>query len=253
MADPVVNLFLLEFADRHPLSSWPWYGVDGWAGRISACALVVPERLMVPFAPVDAHARRLGRRIRRHHTPCMMVGPRAACDAIWEEWAPRVHPVRWHDQQLYAIADPPALPPLPGLRRAVWDEWEALARLGAEMQLEDMDVDPRVRDGERHDELVQERVRAGRTYVVEQGGQIVYTVNVGTRSQLGSQLGGTYVPPEFRGRGIATAATAEVTRRLLDRHPRVTLHVNEANRSAVRVYEKVGFLPVAPYRLATIA
>jgi hypothetical protein len=80
----------------------------------------------------------------------------------------------------------------------------------------------------------------------------LFTINVGTRSHLGCQIGGTYVPLAHRGKGLATAATAAVVRDLLKRHPRVTLHVNEANQPAVRVYEKIGFERSVPYRLATV-
>lgn len=251
MVDPVVNLFLLGFADEHPLSRWPWYGVPGWGGRLVAAALVVPDRLMVPFAPDERDAHRLGLRLRRHHVPCMMVGPRAACDAAWAAWAPRTQPARWHDQRLYVCDAPSSLPPIEGFRRATWDEWPKVAALSAAMQIEDMDVDPRER-GQEHAKQVQERIRAGRTWVVEHAGELVYTVNVGTRGHLGCQIGGTYVPPRHRGRGIAKAATAAAVRELLKRHPRVTLHVNEANHPAVAVYERIGFVSHAAYRLATV-
>jgi predicted GNAT family acetyltransferase len=44
----------------------------------------------------------------------------------------------------------------------------------------------------------------------------------------------------------------ELCRRLLRRHGVVTLHVNEANLPAVRVYENAGFERQASFRLITV-
>ena len=43
-----------------------------------AAVLIVPTRLVVPWAPDEAHAEMLGTTLRRRHRPTMMVGPRAA-------------------------------------------------------------------------------------------------------------------------------------------------------------------------------
>ena len=63
---------------------------------------------------------------------------------------------------------------------------------------------------------------------------------------------GTWVPPGFRGHGYATEGVRALCQRLLDDHPVITLHVNEANHPAVRVYEKVGFVRTSPFRLLTV-
>ena len=120
------------------------------------------------------------------------------------------------------------------------------------MEREDLGIDPRVIEPEEHRKKVKERLTHGRTWVIERGGEYVFMVNVGTQSPMGAQIGGTWVPPENRGAGLATAGVAGVCRHLLNDHPRVTLHVNEANRPAVRCYERVGFRAADPFRLAVV-
>ena len=69
----------------------------------------------------------------------------------------------------------------------------------------------------------------------------------------GAQLGGTYVWPEDRGRGIATRAVRGLVGTLRSEGlPRVTLHVHEANTPAVRCYVAAGFRPHAPFRLMVL-
>ena len=77
----------------------------------------------------------------------------------------------------------------------------------------------------------------------------MFQVNVGATHARGCQVGGTWVPRADRGRGLASAGVAATCRWLLARYPRVTLHVNEANGPAVRVYEKAGFRRDAAFRL----
>jgi predicted GNAT family acetyltransferase len=118
------------------------------------------------------------------------------------------------------------------------------------MTLEDMGDDPYSRDPASHESSVRARIEDGRVFVIAKGDQILFQMHIGTEGPHGCQIAGTYVPPEYRGQGLATQGVAEVTRRALRKHALVTLHVNEANTPAVRAYEKVGFHAFAPFRLA---
>jgi RimJ/RimL family protein N-acetyltransferase len=244
--DPVVNLFLRGFLATREVDRGWWYGVGD---PLRAVVLVVPTRVAVPFAPDPADGARLGAHLARQHGPTLSVGPREAVDALWSTWTGAA-PTRRHDQRLYVLdAAPPPIPEPTGFRPGRVVEWPEIARGAARMEREDLGTDPTA-DRERFEESVRERLRFGRTWVVHQGGRHVFQINVGTRHVDGAQLGGTWVPPEARSRGLATAGVAALCRRLLDTgSPRVTLHVNEANGPALRVYEKVGFRPDAAYRL----
>jgi len=249
-ADPEINLFLLGFLAVHPMDRAWWYGVGG--DRLEGVILVLPGRLAVPWCPDPHHAESIGSLLRQLHRPCMMVGPRDDTDRIWRSWARGRPPVRCYDQRLYVLRSIRRGDDLPGFRRAVPADADQVARHASAMELEDLGMDPAAESERAHRKAVQDRIGSGRTWVVDRGGEIVFQVNVGTTSRLGCQIGGTYVPPEHRGSGLATAGVRATCAFLLRRYPVVTLHVNEANHSAVRVYEKCGFTRSSPMRLLTV-
>lgn len=249
--DRVLNLFLLGMLGSVPLDRLHWYGVpDG--DRLRAAVLVLPGRLCVPYAPEPQDAVAIARHLDRHERPCTSIGPRAAVDAIWEAWGQRSRPAQVHAQRLYALRTPPPHGPDLRVRRARHEDWPVVSRNAILMELEDLGRDPSADDPRRHERVVQDRIAAGRTWVVEHEGDIVYQINAGTALPWGCQVGGTYVPHAHRGQGWAQLGTAEVCARLMKVHPLVTLHVREDNAPAVRVYENVGFQRATPLRLVTV-
>ena len=246
-----MNLFLLGFLAVHRLERAWWYGTFG-GGALTGVVMVLPGRLAVPWIEGRSDAVALGRHLATLHTPCMLVGPREACDGLWETWAGDVQATRFYDQRLYTVKSAPEVGLVNGFRRASFDDWPAVAQWAAEMEEEDLGSNPASEDPELHERVVQERVKSGRTWVIERAGEIVFQINVGTTTAWGCQIGGTYVPKPHRGKGLATLGVAALMDRLLARQPLVTLHVNEANHPAVRVYEKVGFSRAAPFRLITV-
>jgi ribosomal protein S18 acetylase RimI-like enzyme len=245
-ADPVANLFLLALLDQGP-ALWPWYGVRGDDERLVAVAVALPT-LVVPYATDPAYAAAIGVALRSVLTPDLLVGPRDDVDALLAAWTDAV-PAVFYDQRLYVLDVEPA-PRDSGVRRAGLEHVGQVAELSAAMDREDLGRGPA--DARVHRAVVTDRIVDGRTWIAEREGRIVFLVHVGTRHHLGCQVGGTYVHPAHRGQGLATACMADVGRALLARHPLVTLHVNEANLPAVRVYEKVGFRRARPFRLAIV-
>ena len=59
-----------------------------------------------------------------------------------------------------------------------------------------------------------------------------------------ARIGPVYTPREHRGRGYASAAVAEVSRRLLDEGVRVCLFTDQANPTSNRIYQALGYRPV---------
>lgn len=58
------------------------------------------------------------------------------------------------------------------------------------------------------------------------------------------RIGPVYTPAEHRGRGYASAAVAEVSRRILAAGDRPCLFTDRANSTSNRVYEALGYQPV---------
>ena len=251
--EPETNLFLIDVARSRTLAQTDdetWFGLGS---PLQAVALVVgregPDRrarLVVPFGDADACVR-IGERIQRDGPVKMLIGPRAACDGIWQGLAQGTPSVCFN-QRLYTCTQTTDGPGI-RIRLAAVEDAERIAPLAAAMMVEDLGVDPRVPDPDDHLDNVRSRCTNNRTLLAELDGHIVFLLNVGTLCDDGTQVGGTYVVPEFRGRGLSTAGMRSATAALLSMTRCVTLHVNEANTPAVRCYERAGFQRAAPFRL----
>lgn len=253
LADVEVNLFLLGMLETWPRVVANWYGIFSAAGRLTSTALVFPGRLVVPWAPEPSEARALGWHMAKHHPPCMIVGPRGASDELWSAWASSLPTRCWFDQRLYVCRQVAGRPSVPGFRKARMSEWQVLASNAGKMEAEDLGRDPYRAEPSAFERAVKARIERGDTWVIERDGQLVFQINVGSQTVWGTQVGGTYVPPKYRGNGYAVEGTAALCCQLFRAGCRmITLHVNEANIPAVRTYERVGFERGAAFRLITL-
>jgi GNAT superfamily N-acetyltransferase len=87
--------------------------------------------------------------------------------------------------------------------------------------------------------------------VWEGGGEPVSLAGWGGATPNGIRVGPVYTPPELRGRGYATALTAELSRRLLDGRlfeggrRFCFLYTDLANPTSNAIYERIGYRRVA--------
>lgn len=249
--DRLTNMFLLGLLGTQPLDHACWY-VATVGEQVEAVVMILPRLLAVPYAVEPSTCEVLGTFVRDRHTPCLTVGPRADCDALWAAWSPNSEPLRRIDQRLYRCSEVADEPEPARLRAARPDEWMEIAEYARQMEIEDLGRDPAAHDPDLHAKVVKGRIAAGRTLVIEAQGEIGFTVNIGTETSFGCQVGGTFVPPHLRGRGLATRGMRAATRHLLRRHPVVTLHVNEENHPAVRCYEASGYQAGPAFRICTV-
>lgn len=99
---------------------------------------------------------------------------------------------------------------------------------------------------------VAQRVRARRTYVLEENGELVFKVDIGSRSQCGAELEGLYTLPAQRRKSHATLCLGQISRFLLSSLPRLTLRVEEKDESMARIARKVGYLAGRTQRLVLV-
>jgi predicted GNAT family acetyltransferase len=85
--------------------------------------------------------------------------------------------------------------------------------------------------------------------VAEMGGRIIAKANTSAVSFTRVQIGGVFVHPDYRGRGIARQVCAELTQTLIAAGWGVSLFVKKRNQSAQAVYRSIGFRPIADYRI----
>ena len=173
-----------------------------------------------------------------------VLGGKEGTEAFGEAYA-ALHGLRWHADRaqgvyrLTTLVEPPH--PAPGALRAADADEEPdlihgwITAFAAEVRLP---ATPRERD--------LAAAREGRVFLWEVGGEAVCLVGVGGHTPNGARVGPVYTPPEFRGRGYASAATAAVTRRLLDSGKAYTfLYTDLDNPTSNKIYRALGYEQVA--------
>ncbi|MDR1909389.1 MAG: GNAT family N-acetyltransferase [Spirochaetaceae bacterium] len=81
-------------------------------------------------------------------------------------------------------------------------------------------------------------------------GKMVGKINTNAESFTRHQIGGVYVLPEYRGRGIAGRLTAELAAAVQARGRGLSLFVKKWNAAARAVYFRVGFAQDGDYRIS---
>ncbi|MDR0706464.1 MAG: GNAT family N-acetyltransferase [Treponema sp.] len=98
--------------------------------------------------------------------------------------------------------------------------------------------------------MITERlVKHERILIAELGGRIVGKINTNAVTPSWVQIGGVYVHPSYRQRGIATRMTAVFVQGLLGEGKRASLFVKKEKPAARNVYSKVGFRVAGDYRI----
>jgi predicted GNAT family acetyltransferase len=136
-------------------------------------------------------------------------------------------------------------------RLAERSDEDRVLKLSAAMYTEEMGENPMARDPDGYRRRVRMLISRGWTYVYESAGKLQFKMDVGCASHQTAQIQGVYVPPELRGHGVGTAAMAACCDLALDRHPNLSLYVNDFNAPAVALYERIGF-EREPYDFQTI-
>lgn len=76
---------------------------------------------------------------------------------------------------------------------------------------------------------------------VHEGGRLIAMAGERLHIDGYREISAVCTAPEYRGRGLATALTAEIAARICEAGETPFLHVREDNTTAIRVYERMGF------------
>jgi hypothetical protein len=249
--DPVANVYLVALVLRDALArprDECWAARRG--GRLSAilylgghsgAVLPLGDDVNALRALGEAAARRIGQLPPRFQ----VTGPRASVGAFLETFPGDGPAPRLRRHQTYMSLRPGMLPPferLPELRTAQREDYALVYESGAQLRAEELLEDPRSADAVGYARRAEEDCRDGHTYVWRDARGLVFRSSVSALTPDAAQVSGVWTAPEWRHRGVARRALAELCQRLLQRSGEVCLFVNDGNTPAIALYHRLGFV-----------
>lgn len=178
------------------------------------------------------------------------LGEKHAVDVLVQFLSPKPELSMSKSQRLYSVSADDLGPfTNPTLRLATESDVPQLVPMAAAAVREIMGREPLVEDPEGFEQRVRLRVQSRRTYVLEEQGQLVFKLDIGSRSSFGAELEGLYTVPEHRQRGHATLCLGQISRHLLSSLPRLTLRIDDDHRQLATMARKVGYVAGRAQRL----
>lgn len=245
--DPYAGAQVAERVAAHGLSSWRSDGrVYGYGPNRRVDSLIWSGAHLVPVCATSSAVAAFAEILGAEERICSSIIGRAdAVLDLWDRlgghWGPArdVRP----DQPLMVTGAEPPIAPDPWVRLVQPQEIDQLFPAAVAMYTEEVGVSPLVDDGGRgYQRRIAELVRGRRAYARFAGNRVVFKAELAIVTRRTAQVQGVWVDPEYRGRGLAAAAMAAVTRDALRRvAPTVSLYVNDFNTPARRVYARCGF------------
>ncbi len=251
--DPYAGAQIAERVANHGLNWWRADGrIWGYGPGRRVESLCWSGAHLVPVcatpAAVAAFADLLGAEPRICSS---IIGRADAVLDLWERlgghWGP-ARDVRPHQPLLVTDSEPPVAAD-PEVRLVRPHEVDQLFPAAVAMYTEEVGVSPLLDDGGRgYRRRIAELVRGRRAYARFVGDRVVFKAELAIVTARTTQVQGVWVDPEFRGRGLAAAAMAAVTRDALRRvAPTVSLYVNDYNTPARKVYARCGFVSAGSF------
>ena len=253
--DVTGNLFglgRLEQSGIQPRADSEWWGVFDPHDRIQAACFAGAKGpdgtfgLLVPAGDPQS-CLTLGLSLAVRGGGRWAVGERTATDFLWKGMGKPNTSIN-SDQCLYELTQPH-----PGdclsLRFATKNDRSWVIHAATEMMKEDFGVKQFMDDDERFHRSIDMGIRSHQELIGEYKNQPVFRIKISTLCSYGAQVGGTWVEPEFRGKGLGQSGMRATVNHLLSQVPRVTLHVREQNNAAIGCYSAIGFNAVQAFRL----
>jgi ribosomal protein S18 acetylase RimI-like enzyme len=171
----------------------------------------------------------------------MIVGADDAVSELWQAAERHLPPPRRDSarEPVYELREQPE-PGESGLRPARISDLKLLLPACAAAHKEELAINPIERDPEGFRWRTRVQITAGRSWLWEEKGAILFKAEASAWTPSAVQLQQVWTDPDLRGRGYARRALRDLCRLLLERTPCVCLFVRAENEPAIRLYESVG-------------
>lgn len=124
---------------------------------------------------------------------------------------------------------------------------DEIISINSAMALEETGSNPLKRDLKGMMERTLRRIELGRVWMLARAGRIIFKAEVISAMPEAVFLEGIYVHPEERGRGIGSRCLTQLGNILLERVRSITLVVNQENRRALALYQRLNYQFRNPY------
>ncbi len=244
--DTTHNMYLLGLLEEFGVVSNPRtpFTFQGrfFDGELTAAMFVAGSGgLLVPSASSPQHIGDIAKALHGRVAPRGILGEQAVVEALLKHFG--LTPQFSKTQKMFSVS-PNDLGPFtnPLLRAANEFDVPRLLPLAAACVQELNKRNPLEDDAAGFELRVRQRVKAGRTYVLEENGEFVFKLDVGSRSQFGAELEGIYTAPAHRKKGHATLCLGQISRFLMSSLPRLTVRIDDEQQYFANTARKVGYL-----------
>ena len=224
-----------------PHNRGAFYGCRNSAGRLEGVALVGHATL------VEARTRRAAEEFasvaQGYPRAHMILGELERVEEFWNYYADEGQEMRLACRELLFELRRPAEVggPDEALRLAEPGDLDLIVPVQAHLAEIESGVNPLDADPEGFRARCLRRVERGRTWVVVEGGRLLFKAEIQADTAEVIYLEGVYVDPSCRGGGVGRRCLAQLCRLLLGRAKVVCLLANEENLAAQAFYRGCGF------------
>lgn len=209
---------------------------------------------VVPINCDELALKAFATKLRRYKRRCSSIfGESEQVLGLWDRLEPmwgEPSSIR-AEQPMMAVMTSPrdaGRPMDPRVRLARDDEIDLVVPAAAHMFTAEIGYPPFIGSDHDYRRMVGGLIRAGHTYVICEGGKVVFKADVGSLAFGVAQIQGVWVAPQLRGMGLAEPAMNAVVQHVLDNlASEVTLYVNSYNEAAIRTYVATGFEQVGTF------
>ncbi|HEX8337305.1 MAG TPA: GNAT family N-acetyltransferase [Pyrinomonadaceae bacterium] len=210
-------------------------------GRLEGVALVGHAILLETRG--ERAAAEFARLAQGHAAAHMILGDERQVGLFWNHYAEGGRQPRRLCRELLLEQGWPveAREEVGGLRLATPEDLGAILPVHAGLVEDESGLNPLETDPTGFRARCLRRVERGRTWVVTEGGRLLFKAEIQAETPETTYVEGVHVAPERRGGGYGLRCMSQLTRTLLRRSGSVCLLVNELNAPARAFYRKAGY------------